>query len=350
MNTNVEITQESRAGDELRLEMYKRMLLIRRFEEQAADFGRKGIIPNVVHTSHNQEAAVVGATFALRPDDYMTGNHRSHGHPIGKGAHLPALMAEMLGKATGTCKGKGGSMHLADFSVGSLGESGIVGSGTPVAVGAALSAVNRGTDQVALTFFGDGAANAGVLHESMNLAAVWELPVIFFCENNHWAVTTSVRDSTSVEDIAVRGAAYGMPGVKVDGQDVELVYAATSEAVARARAGGGPSLIEAKTYRIREHAEGLPVMSPYRTEAEVTEWQRRDPLTIMGERLLGEGLTQAQLDDIEAEAIELVEEAVSFAMSSPDPEPGDVYLDIYANPMNESTYRSVPVGRLIDAS
>jgi TPP-dependent pyruvate/acetoin dehydrogenase alpha subunit len=327
-------------ADELRVEMHKRMLLIRRFEERAAELSGKGLIPAAVHTSHNQEAAVVGATFALRNDDYMTGNHRSHGHPIGKGAGLNRLMAELLGKRTGVCKGKGGSMHLADFSVGSLGESGIVGSGVPVAVGAALSAQVRGSDQVSLTFFGDGAANEGVVHEAMNLAAVWTLPVVFFCENNHWAVTTSVRQSTSVADIADRGAAYAMPGTVVDGQDVELVYQVTSAAVERARAGGGPSLIEAKTYRIREHAEGLPVMAAYRDEDEIDSWRRRDPIVLSQERLLEGAIDQAGLERVRAEVESEVDEAVEFALASEDPVPEEAFEDVFATPIGPASRRA----------
>jgi pyruvate dehydrogenase E1 component alpha subunit len=318
----------------LLIEMHRRMLRIRRFDERAIELARRGEIPGALHTSTNQEAAVVGATLALRTDDYMTGNHRSHGHPIGKGADLKRLFAELLGKRTGICKGKGGSMHLADFGVGSLGEAGIIASAVPVAVGAALSAQVRGTDQVSLTFFGDGASNAGAVHESMNLAAVWKLGVVFFCENNHWAVTTSVHESTSVPDIADRGAGYGMPGVVVDGQDPVAVYQATAAAVARARAGAGPSIVEAKTYRVLEHAEGMPVPTSYRDQAEIDRWLLRDPIPSFADRLLAEEvLTAAALrelvDGVEAE----IAAAVEFALASPFPEPAEVYDDLYANPI-----------------
>ena len=205
--------------NETLIEMYRRMLRIRYFDEAARGLLNEGAIQGAVHTSIGQEAAAVGACMALPDDDYVSGNHRSHGHPIAKGAALNPLMAELLGKQTGVCKGKGGSMHLADFSVGSLGESGIVGAGLPLATGAGLSAQVRGTDQVTVCFFGDGASNQGSFHESLNMAAIWKLPVIYFCENNLYAATTPKAASTSVENIADRAVAYGMPGVVVDGQD-----------------------------------------------------------------------------------------------------------------------------------
>jgi TPP-dependent pyruvate/acetoin dehydrogenase alpha subunit len=319
---------------ELLIEMHRRMLRIRRFDEEAVVLGGRGEIPGALHLSTNQEASVVGATLALREDDYMTGNHRSQRHPIGKGADINRLMAELMGKRTGICKGKGGSMHLADFSVGSLGESGIVASAVPVAVGAGLSAQVRGTDQVCLTFFGDGASNAGAVHESMNLAAVWKLPVIFFCENNQWAVTTSVAESTSVADIAARAAGYGMPGVIVDGQDPVAVWEGTAEAVGRARAGAGPSLVEAKTYRVQEHAEGIPINTKYREQEEVERWLERDPLPAFRRQLLEQGvLDDAELEALEAEVEVEIAAAVAFARESEDPSPEDAFEDLYANPI-----------------
>jgi TPP-dependent pyruvate/acetoin dehydrogenase alpha subunit len=220
------------------VEMYRRMLRIRRFDEQAVELVAQGEIPGAVHTTIGQEAEVVGACMALRPDDYMVGNHRSHGHPIGKGADVRRLMAELLGKRTGINKGKGGSMHLADFSVGSLGESSIVGSGIPVATGAALGARLQGTDRVCLCFFGDGASNQGAFHEGLNLAAIWKLPAIYLCENNGYAVTTPARYAVAVTDIAARARSYDIPGVTVDGQDPLAVYEVVREAVARARRPG----------------------------------------------------------------------------------------------------------------
>ncbi|MEV4841314.1 thiamine pyrophosphate-dependent dehydrogenase E1 component subunit alpha [Nonomuraea sp. NPDC049486] len=316
---------------DLALEMLRRMLRIRLFEEATIELFHAGELPAMVHLSIGQEAAIAGACLATTADDYMTGNHRSHGHPIAKGARLDRLMAELLGKAGGVCKGKGGSMHLADFSVGSLGESGIVGSAIPVAVGAGLAADVLGNGLVALCFFGDGAANEGVLHESMNLAAVWKLPVVFFCENNGWAVSVRAGELTSVEDISVRATGYGMPGVTVDGQDPVATYEAVSAAVARARRGEGPSLVEAKTYRFHEHAYGLRVKNSYRDQSEVDVWrQERDPIDLFRRRLLDEGLAdEAAVEALDAEVRAEVAAAVEFARDSPYPEPEEAYRDLY---------------------
>jgi len=327
-------------GPEFLREIQRRMLLIRRFDERATDLHAQGHVPAVIHTSTNQEAAVVGATMALREDDYMTGNHRSHGHPIGKGSDVRGLMAELLGRSTGICRGKGGSMHLADFSVGSLGESGIVGSGVPVAVGAALSASVRGTDQVALAFFGDGAANAGPVHEAMNLASVWKLPAIFYCENNGFAITVPIATSTSVVDISDRAAGYSMPGVTVDGQDVLAVYEVTAAAVARARRGEGPSLIEAKTYRTREHAEGL--FLDYRDQEEIDAWAKRDPIKLFDSWLVSsDTMTAKELVSLRAEVEAELDEAVSFALDSEMPAPEEAFEDLYTNPLPASRFGGV---------
>jgi pyruvate dehydrogenase E1 component alpha subunit len=320
---------------EVRIEMYRRMLCIRVFEEQAIERQTGGDIPGVVHTSIGQEATVVGACMALRPDDYMTGTHRSHGHPIGKGARLDALMAELMGKRTGVCKGKGGSMHLADFSVGSLGESGIVGGGMPIATGAGLSAKLRRTDQVCLCFFGDGASNTGAFHESLNLASVWKLPVIYLCENNQYAFTTAAAHSVSVPDIADRAAGYSMPGTVVDGQDVLLVHEVALEAVDRARRGDGPSLVEAKTYRHREHAEmgGFDV-GPYRSEEEVATWTQRDPVLAFRARLLDDRtLDESGVGRLEAAVRDEVKRAVDFALESAYPARDELLDDVYVEPI-----------------
>lgn len=318
-------------------EMLRRMLRIRYFDEAAIYDYDRSEIPGALHATIGQEAAVVGACMALRGGDYMTGNHRSHGHPIGKGSAVKPLMAELHGKATGICKGKGGSMHLADFSVGSLGESGIVGAGLPIAVGAGLSASMRGTDQVTLAFFGDGASNSGPFHESLNLASVWKLPVVFLCENNGYAVTVTMAESTAVADIATRAVGYGIPGVIVDGQDVRAVHAASAEAIERARAGEGPSLLDVKTYRYREHAEFGPVeeaMTPYRSEAEIAEWEGRDPIALFVAALTAEGtLSAEQVAALEAEVRQEVDEAVAFAKGSPWPTLESAYEDLYANPI-----------------
>ncbi|GHF41499.1 pyruvate dehydrogenase E1 component alpha subunit [Amycolatopsis bartoniae] len=319
-------------GRALAREMMRRMQRVRLFEEATIALFHAGELPAMVHLSIGQEAAVVGACLATETSDYMTGNHRSHGHPIAKGARLDALMAELLGKATGVCGGKGGSMHLADFSVGSLGESGIVGSAIPVATGAGLAAQVRGSGQVALCFFGDGAASEGVLHESMNLAGIWHLPVIYFCENNGYAVSVTAEESLSVPDVAMRAAGYGMPGTVVDGQDVLAVYRATRDAVSRARAGEGPSLVEAKTYRFHEHAYGLVVPQPYRDQSVVDKWfETVDPLTLFAERLLGWGLfTADELAALRDEVQSEVDAAVEFARESPFPPPEAAYTDLYS--------------------
>ncbi len=263
------------------IESMRRVLRIRLFEEAVGKAVRAGLIPGSCHSSAGQEAAIVGACMALAEDDYITGTHRSHGHPIAKGADLKPLMAELMGKAEGICGGRGGSMHLADTSVGIVGESAIVGGGIPLATGAALSAQVLGNGRVSLCFFGDGAANQGTFHESLNMAMVWKLPVVYFCENNQYAATTPLTLSHSVPDIATRAAAYGMPGEIVDGQDLFAVHAAALRAVERARAGEGPSLIEAKTYRYDEHAVNLFIPAKYRGDEEMAAWRSRDPVALL---------------------------------------------------------------------
>lgn len=310
-------------------EILRRMLRIRLFEERV----RKMIYAEQMlggHLASGQEGEIVGACMALRDDDYMTGNHRSHGHPIGKGAQLAPLMAELLGKRTGICHGKGGSMHLADFSRGSLGESGIVGSLMPVAVGAGLSARMRGTDQVCLSFFGDGAANCGAFHESMNLAGIWKLPVIFLCENNGYAMFTAQAQTTTVVDIAQRAASYNFPGVVVDGQDVLAVHEVVAQAVIRARNGEGPTLVEAKTYRYEEHSESPHwTLPPYRAEAEMQYWRSRDPIEIFSAWLRERQLASSEeLARMRSAVEDEVERAVAFALQSPAPHPHELFEDL----------------------
>lgn len=321
-----------RLSRELLHEMLRRMLRIRLFDERASSLMASSKLPGFLHNSIGQEAEIVGACMVLRDDDYMTGNHRSHGHPIGKGVALAPLMAELFGKKTGVCRGKGGSMHLAAFSAGSLGESGIVGSLMPVAVGAALSAHLRGTDQVCLCFFGDGAANCGPFHESLNLAAVWKLPVVFLCENNGYAIRSAQAQTTAVEDIAQRADAYNIPGVVVDGQDVVAVYDCVFTAVARARAGGGPTLVEAKTYRYCEHSEaaGVTKVFPYRTESEIESWRARDPINILSAQLQRRGhLSHEEFEAIKSEVEEEVDEAVTFSEQSAPPEASALFEDVF---------------------
>jgi pyruvate dehydrogenase E1 component alpha subunit len=316
-------------------EAYQRMLRIRRFEEEGTRLFKAGKIPGAYHASIGHEGAIVGACMALRDDDAMTGTHRSHGHPIGKGADLKALMAELMGKATGICKGRGGSMHLADHSVGIIGESAIVGGGIPLATGCGLSAKVRGTDQVSLCFFGDGAVNQGTFHESLNMASLWKLPVIYLCENNGYAITTSVARSHAQPSVAKRAEAYGMPGVAVDGQDVRAVYEATCEAVVRARRGEGPTLIEAKTYRFDEHNVGLIVPTPYRSPQEIDEYKtHRDPVALFRQVLSAEGFSDAELEAVEEKVATAVKEAIQFGEESPLPEVATLYDYMFTHPIH----------------
>ena len=318
-------------GNDDLIELLRRMLRLRRFDERAAEAVQSGQIAGGFHGSVGQEGEIAGAGMALRRDDYIVGNHRSHGHPIGKGAALTGLMAELFGRVTGVNRGKGGSMHLADFSVGSLGETSITGSGVPVAVGAALGARLQGSDRVALCFFGDGASNEGAVHEGMNLAAIWKLPVIFLCENNGYAVSTPVTGMVPVADIACRASGYGMPGVVVDGQDALAVHEAVAAAVGRARNGEGPTLIEAKTYRYMEHAVGLIIRIPYRTEEEIERWRERDPITLLRTRLVAdEILSSGAADRLAQEVDDEVTAAIEFAAASPYPEAHEASEGLYA--------------------
>ena len=313
------------------IEIQRRMMRIRLFDERASKMVKRGHIPGTVHTSIGQEAQVVGSTFALADGDYMSGNHRSHGHPIGKGSPLGPLMAELVGKATGVCKGKGGSLHLADFAVGSLGESGIVGSSIPIATGAAFSSKVLDNGKVALAFFGDGAANQGVLYESMNLAGTWMLPLIFLCENNQYALSTPAHTVTSGV-IADRAAGFGMPGIRVEnGQDVLAVYDAVKTAVDRARAGGGPSLVEIVTYRYNEHSEGLRLANDYRNAEERADWLSRDPVVLFRDHLIAQGMTVEQMDQLDADVLAEVDAAVAFSDASPYPELSVAFDDLYTD-------------------
>ncbi len=320
----------------LLMEMLRRMVRIRLFEEEVIELVQRGEMVGAAHSYIGEEAVAVGACLALRDDDYMTGNHRSHGHPIAKGGDVNKAMAELLGKKTGYCKGKGGSMHLADFSIGILGESGILGSSIPTAVGAALGSKLQGNDRVAVAFFGDGASNEGAFHESINLAAVWKLPVIFLCENNQYAVTSSFKDMVASENISDRAQSYDIPGVMVDGQDVMAMHESVSQAVARARSGQGPTLVEGRTYRYYDHSLGLGriVRESYRTEEEVGQWKLRDPIDVHKTLLLSQGIaTQAEVDELEAEVAKQIADAVAFARQSPYPDPEDLFDDMYAEPI-----------------
>jgi pyruvate dehydrogenase E1 component alpha subunit len=304
------------------------MVKIRLFEEQVAKFFAAGKIPGFVHLSVGQEAAAAGVCATLRTADYIATTHRGHGHMIAKGGDLRLMMAELFGKKTGYCKGKGGSMHIADLDLGILGANGIVGGGLPIAAGAALASQYLGNDTVTVCFFGDGASNQGTTHEAMNLATCWKLPVVFVCENNLYGISCCTVNSMCVPDIADRAAAYDMPGVVVDGNDVVAVYEAAIEAVKRAREGKGPTLIECKTYRWRGHFEGDPCN--YRREDELKEWKTKDPILRFENKLREMNLlTQEKIEQIADSLAKELEEAVRYAEQSPYPEPSELTEDVY---------------------
>ena len=311
------------------VEMYRKMVEIRNFEEKVFELYGRNLVPGTIHLYAGEEAVAVGVCSNLRKDDYITSTHRGHGHCIAKGAQLKKVMAEILGKKTGYCKGKGGSMHIADFSVGMLGATAVVGAGIPIAVGAGLSVKLRRTDQVVVCFFGDGASNQGTFHEGINMASIWKLPVIFVCENNLYAMGTRQSRVMAVENIADRAIAYGIPGAATDGNDVLAVYETARKAVERARKGEGPTLIECKTYRHKGHSRIDPAR--YRPKEEVEEWLRRDPIKRLKGRLLRTNvLTEAETELFEKEALASVEEAVKFAVESPYPTPEEALEDVYA--------------------
>ena len=311
------------------VEMYRKMVEIRNFEEKVFELYGRNLVPGTIHLYAGEEAVAVGVCSNLRKDDYITSTHRGHGHCIAKGAQLKKVMAEILGKKTGYCKGKGGSMHIADFSVGMLGATAVVGAGIPIAVGAGLSVKLRRTDQVVACFFGDGASNQGTFHEGINMASIWKLPVIFVCKNNLYAMGTRQSRVMAVENIADRAMAYGILGVAVDGNDVLAVYETARKAVERARKGEGPTLIECKTYRHKGHSRIDPAR--YRPKEEVEEWLRRDPIKRLKGRLLQTNvLTEAETELFEKEALARVEEAVKFAVESPYPTPEEALEDVYA--------------------
>lgn len=317
-------------GTEKLLEMYRCMVRIREFETRAHQIFLAGELPGFLHLYLGEEAIAAGVTGALREDDWVASSHRGHGHVIAKGADVNLMMAEIFGRATGTCKGKGGSMHIADIELGILGANGIVGGGIPIATGAGLACQYRGGDTVVVSFFGDAASNRGTFHEAVNMGAVWDLPVIYVCENNLYGVSTCQRDHMRVEHVAERAAAYGIPGVVVDGNDVEAVHEAALEAVARARAGRGPTLLECKTWRHEGHFVGDPCA--YRDPAEHEEWLRRDPILLGTRMLLDRGLaTQEEIDAIRSEAKAEIEAAIEFGRGGPWPDEAELLTDVYAD-------------------
>lgn len=310
------------------MEMYRRMVLIREFELGTIDLSKRGQIKGAVHPYIGQEASGVGTCMALRLDDVIASTHRGHGHHLAKGADPKRLMAEIKGKETGYCKGRGGSMHVAAFDIGSLGAIAIVGPGMPIAVGAALAFHMRGEDRVAVPFFGDGATNTGNFHEAVNMASIWRLPVIFLCENNQYAVSTNVRYALNIVNVSERAASYGIAGVSVDGNDVLAVYEVVTEAVARARRGEGPTLVETKTYRIEGHYAGEPQV--YRDRTEVEEHRKQDPIKRFRHYLLKQKVVaEEDLDAIDAGVKAEIKEAIRFALESPMPEPETAMDYIY---------------------
>ena len=315
-------------------DLYRSMVLIREAEETLLRLFSQNRMPGFIHSYIGEEATAVGVCAALRPDDYLTSTHRGHGHILAKGGDLRLFFAELYGKAAGYCKGKGGSMHVADTDLGILGANGVVGGGIAIAAGAALAAKLRGTDQVAVSFMGDGATDIGAFHESLNLAAIWDVPVVFVVENNGYADFIAQRDHQRIEKVSGRAAGYGMPGETVDGNDVEQVLRAASEAVGRARAGLGPTLLECVTYRWRGHFEGDP--QPYRSQDEVAAWKERDPLLLAEKRLADGG----ELDEAERAAVRdavraQIADAVEFAEAAAMPDPLSALEDVFTDTAEE---------------
>jgi pyruvate dehydrogenase E1 component alpha subunit len=311
------------------VEMCRKMMEIRLFEEKVFELYGQNLVPGTIHLYAGEEAVAVGVCSTLDKDDYVTSTHRGHGHCIAKGADLGRTMAEILGRRTGYCKGKGGSMHIADFSIGMLGATAVVGAGLPIAVGAGLSIKLRQTNQAVVCFFGEGASNQGTFHESLNMASIWKLPVIFVCENNLYAMGTRQSRVMNIENVADRASAYGIRGLVVDGNDVLAVYRAAKEAVENARKDKGPTLIECKTYRRRGHSR--VDQAKYRPKEEVEEWLRKDPIKLFREYLLQRNcLTDAEFHMVEKEAATRIEDAVRFAVESPYPAPEEALEDVCA--------------------
>ena len=316
-------------NDDIRRQILRSMLRIRRFEEAIWDVYTSGLMHGLAHLYIGEEAVAVGVCTALRDDDYITSTHRGHGHCVAKGGKLDEMMAEVMGRVTGICRGKGGSMHIADMSVGILGANGIVGGGFGIATGAALSAKLRKTDQVAVCFFGDGASNQGIFFEVMNYAAIWDLPIVYVCENNQYGEYTATDAVTAGDSIADRAKPFGIPSSTVDGNDVEVVYAAAHEGVERARSGGGPSMIECMTYRHRGHHVGDPG-DGYRSDEERKEWQEKDPITRYRAALVEVGIDETEQDRIDREVKDEVADAVESAQGAPWPDVEEANQHVYA--------------------
>ncbi len=312
------------------IEMYERMVLIREFEEKTGDLHRENRLPGLVHLYVGQEAVAVGVCANLTDSDYITSTHRGHGHVLAKGGDARRMFAELFAKSTGYCKGKGGSMHIADLDIGMLGANGIVGGGAPIALGAAFAAKYRKDGNVAVCFFGDGASNEGAFHEAANMASLYRVPLVFVAENNLYGELTAQKDHQAIEDIVDRAPGYAMPGVIVDGMDVVAVYETVAEAVARARRGEGPTLIECKTYRYYEHSGVRLGMEAGRSEDEEKIWRARDPIPRLRAQLVEQGtLSEEEADAIVARIKAEMDEAVRFAEESPDPDPSSLLEDVY---------------------
>ena len=315
-------------------DMYVKMRRIRDFESTAAKLFAEGKIPGFVHLYLGEEAIAPAVCECLRDDDFITSTHRGHGHIIAKGGDLNLMMAELFGRETGYCKGKGGSMHIADRDKGILGANGIVGAGHCIACGAGLSAKLRGTDQVCVCFFGDGSTNQGTFHESLNMASIWKLPIIFVCENNHYGISMSQDRHQAIKDVADRGAAYNIPGIAVDGNDPMAVYEAASEAVARARAGKGPTLLECKTYRQRGHFEGDPAI--YKPKEEQAAWMEKDPMPRFAKFLVDNGVcTEEEVKAMDDQVAKEIEDSIAFADAQPIPSLESAVVDVYSDIVEE---------------
>ncbi|MEM8823203.1 MAG: thiamine pyrophosphate-dependent dehydrogenase E1 component subunit alpha [Pseudomonadota bacterium] len=327
MADNIPYAIRAYSPDRLRNALRK-MHLIRKFEEGAEDSYMRGLIHGTMHLSIGQEASAVGACMSLSDADKITSTHRGHGHCIAKGADVERMFAEFFGKETGYCRGRGGSMHIADVKKGNLGANGIVGGGLPIAVGAALSAKRLGTGAVTICFFGDGANNEGAFHEALNMATIWKLPVVFVCENNRYGMSTSTERSTAVKSVADRAAAYAMSGQSIDGNDFSAVAETVDAAVARARAGDGPSLIESLTYRWRGHSKSD--RNRYRTKDEIAHWMAQDPIPRMAAMLIDHGLmTETEADAIEQDAAAEITQAIEAAKTQTDPNTDELLRDVY---------------------
>lgn len=330
MSTATQSTEALNLDHSLLLSIYETMRRVRVFDEAVHELFAAGELPGFVHVYVGEEAVAAGVMHALNADDYITSTHRGHGHCVAKGVDMGGMMAELHGRVSGICKGKGGSMHIADFTKGMLGANGIVAGGTPIAVGAALSAQLRKSGQVAVAFFGDGATNEGIFHESLNLASIWDLPCIFVCENNGYAQTTATCYAMNVKDLADRATSYNIPGAVVDGQDVVAVYRAAKSAVDRARAGEGPSLLECKTTRFHGHFEGDN--TKYRDPQEVVDARKRDPLELFSQNVAPTvGITPAQMKETDKRVAAEMEQAIEFARKSPLPDPEDCLDDVYVD-------------------